>query len=96
MYIGWKINIFHSLISIQFFSFIMKQVLIHCKPEARELLDELNLVYRESLQYGNDELDVIVDDVKYTVQDGYYQDPDEQLCNYYGLDYDQVNCIEAM
>ena len=74
----------------------MKQVLIHCKPEARELLDELNLVYRESLQYGNDELDVIVDDVKYTVQDGYYQDPDEQLCEHYGFDYGQVNCIEAL
>ena len=44
----------------------------------------------------NEELDVIVDDVPYEVHDGYYQDPDEQLCEHYGLDYNQVNCIEAL
>ena len=73
-----------------------KQVLIHCKPSARDLLDELNLIYRESLDLNNNELDVFVDDVPYTVSNGYYQDPDEQLCEYYGIDYDEVNCIEAV
>ncbi len=72
-----------------------KQVLIHCKPSARDLLDELNLIYRESLDLNNNELDVFVDDVPYTVSNGYYQDPDEQLCEYYGIDYEEVNCIEA-
>ena len=72
-----------------------KQVLIHCKPSARDLLDELNLIYRESLDLNNNELDVFVDDVPYTTSDGYYQDPDEQLCEYYGIDYEEVNCIEA-
>ena len=70
--------------------------LIHCKPSARDLLDELNLIYRESLDLNNNELDVFVDDVPYTVSNGYYQDPDEQLCEYYGIDYDEVNCIEAV
>ena len=72
-----------------------KQVLIHCKPSARDLLDELNLIYRESLDLNNNELDVFVDDVPYTVSNGYYQDPDVQLVEHYGIDYDYVNCIEA-
>ncbi len=38
---------------------------------------------------------VIVPDVKYIVQDGYYQDPDEQLCEHYGIDYDEVYSMEA-
>ena len=43
---------------------------------------------------NDDELDVYVDDVPYEIVDGTYQDPDEQLCEHYGLDYDLVNCIE--
>ncbi len=46
--------------------------------------------------FGDGELDVIVDDVPYTHSEGFYQDPDEQLCEHYGIDYDQVNCIEAI
>ena len=42
-----------------------------------------------------DEIDVIVDDVPYTHSDGIYQDPDEQLCEHYGIDYENVNCIEV-
>ena len=72
-----------------------KQVLIHCKPSARDLLDELNLIYRESLDLNNNELDVFVDDVPYTIENGIYQDPDEQLCEHYNIDYDLVGCIEA-
>ena len=45
-------------------------------------------------QVNDDELDVIVDDVPYELVDGSYQDPDEQLCEFYGLDYGLVNCIE--
>ena len=74
----------------------MTQVLIHCKPEAIDCLDSASLDYSYSPIHGYNEVDVIVDDVEYTVQDGYYQDPDEQLCEHYGIDYDLVNCIEAM
>ena len=73
-----------------------KLVLIHCKPSAKDLLDELNLIYRESLEFDNNELDVFVDDVPYKQSGTIYQDPDEQLCEYYGIDYDLVNCIEAV
>ena len=41
------------------------------------------------------EIDLIVDDVPYELVDGSYQDPDEQLCEFYGIDYNLVNCIES-
>ena len=66
------------------------QALIHCKLDALTHLQSLGLNYQES----DGELDVIVDDVEYTHSDGYYQDPDEQLCTHYGINYDLVNCIE--
>ena len=68
------------------------KVLIHLKDYATEHLQSLGLKY----QYNQGELDVIVDDVPYTHSNGIYQDPDEQLCEHYGIDYDLVNCIEAM
>ena len=61
-------------------------------PSSLNHLKDLGLKY-----IPNDgELDVIVDDVPYTVHDGIYQDPDEQLCEHYGINYDLVNCIEAV
>ena len=68
------------------------KVLIHFKDYATYHLDKLGLKYTES----DGELDVIVDDVPYTHSEGFYQDPDEQLCEHYGFDYGQVNCIEAL
>ena len=41
------------------------------------------------------EVDLIVEDVPYEIIDGVYQDPDEQLCEFYEIDYNLVNCIEA-
>ena len=73
------------------------QVLIHCKPQIldnEELINNSNLLVADVNDYG--EVDIYVDDVEYKVTDGYYQDPDEQLCEHYGIDYDLVNCIEAM
>ena len=68
------------------------QALIHCKLDALTHLQSLGLNYQES----DGELDVIVDDIPYEVIDGYYQDPDEQFCERLGIDYDLVNCIEAV
>ena len=73
----------------------MNQVLIHMKPEAFDFLTEKNFEFHYDSKL-NDEIDVIVNDVPYVVENGIYEDPDVQLCNYYGIDYDQVNCIEAM
>ena len=69
-------------------------VLVHFKDtvDVKNHLQSLGFEY----QQVNDELDVVVDDVPYEVHDGIYQDPDEQLCEHYGIDYDLVNCIEAV
>ena len=72
-----------------------KSVLIHCQPTLEDWLIENNMKWTYSQQFGEDEIDLIVDYVPYEIIDGTYQDPDEQLCEHYGIDYNQVNCIEA-
>ena len=68
------------------------EVLIHFPDtvNVRQHLNDLGLKYKTN----EDELDVIVSDVPYEIMDGTYQDPDEQLCEHYGIDYDLVNCME--
>ena len=68
------------------------KVLIHFKESYQQALEDVGQFFT----FGDGELDAIVDDVPYTIEDGIYQDPDEQLCEHYGIDYDQVNCIEAL
>ena len=70
----------------------MNDVVIHCKLDALTQLQSLGLNYQEH----DGELDVIVDDVPYEVHGGFYQDPDEQLCEHYQISYNLVNCIEAI
>ena len=74
----------------------MNKVLIHCQPTLKKHLTENNIQWSYSKDYGKGELDAIVDDVPYTIDNGIYQDPDQQLCEHYNIDYDQVNCIEAL
>ena len=71
---------------------ISTSVLIHFpnRGDVESYLENLGLKY----QVNGDELDVYVDDVPYEIVDGTYQDPDEQLCEHYGINYDLVNCIE--
>ena len=45
---------------------------------------------------NNTEYDIIKDDIPYTVINGVYDDPDVLICEHYGIDYDQVNCIELV
>jgi len=73
-----------------------QSVLIHCQPTLEDYLTDNNIQWSYSKEYGKRELDAIVNDVPYTIEDGIYQDPDQQLCEHYGIDYDQVNCIEAL
>ena len=69
-------------------------VLVHF-PNTVDVKNHLNDLGLEYQQF-EDELDVIVDDVPYEVHGGFYQDPDEQLCEHYHINYDLVNCIEAI
>ena len=68
---------------------------IRCQPSLLDFIKENNMDWKYSKQFGKDEIDVIVEDIPYECLDGTYQDPDQQLCEHYGIDYDQVNCIEA-
>ena len=68
----------------------MNKVLIYFKDYAKNHLEDLGLKY----QFNDGELDVIVDDIPFEHSDDYCQDPDEQFCEHYGIDYDLVNCIE--
>ena len=71
---------------------ISTSVLIHFpnRGDVESYLENLGLKY----QVNGDELDVYVDDVPYEIVDGTYQDPDEQLCEFYGINYDLVNMME--
>ena len=71
----------------------MNQVLIHCQPSLTQDLQSLGLEFNFSKEFGAEELDVIVNDVEF---DSLTQDPDVLLCEHYGIDYEQVNCIEAL
>ena len=62
---------------------IMSKVLIHCQPSLLQTVAKLEYEFHLT----NNEIDVIVDDI---------QDlEDDELCKHYGLNYDEVNCIEA-
>ena len=71
----------------------MNQVIIHCKPEILSTALDLGLECNYSPRFGNEEIDVLVNDGEYD-SNHYLKDPDEQLCDHYGIDYDLVNCIE--
>ena len=73
---------------------ISTSVLIHGSPRLLPKVKELGLTWSYSKQFGTEEIDIYVYDVPYEIVDGTYQDPDEQLCEFYELDYNAVNCIE--
>ena len=62
------------------------QVIIHCQDSLLNVLNNSGLIYFES-DY-NDEIDVFVDNIE--------ELEDSELCEHYGLDYNQVNCIELI
>ena len=64
-------------------------------PESTTHLQSIGLEFKQS----DGDLDVIVQDREYRngnhpSMNGIWEDPDVQLCNDYGIDYDLVNCIE--
>ena len=69
-----------------------QSAIIHCKPEYLSEAKELELDYTINEELDG-EVDIKVPDVEYDPE-GYYVDRGEQLCDYYGIDFDQVNHIE--
>ena len=70
------------------------RVCVHVQPEFLPKVKEMGFNWSYSKQFGQSEIDFFVDDIPYEIVDGTYQDPDEQLCEHYELDYNLVNCIE--
>ena len=73
--------------------------MIHMKPSALGDIKKLNLWWDRS--FDGKEIDVIVPDIEYKdgnhpEMNGIWEDPDQQLCDYYNINYDQVNCIELI
>ena len=60
------------------------QVVIHCKEDSFTKLLNSDLQF----EYNCGEYDVIVNDIK--------ELEDDELCTHYGINYDQVNCIELV
>ena len=71
-------------------------VVIHCQPDYLDKIRELGYNWTYSPIHGKNEIDVIVNDIPYEIRNGKYEDPDAQLCEHYGIDYDQVYCIELL
>ena len=63
---------------------MLNKVIIRCKNSLYEFITNSGLEYKDQ---GN-ELEVIVNNIDHL--------NDEQFCEHYGLDYDQVNCIELI
>ena len=70
-----------------------QSVLIHCQPSLLNFIKQNHFNWSYSPQHGVNEIDVIVPNVDYSYED-LCIDPDVQLCEHYGIDYSQVNCIE--
>ena len=69
-------------------------ITIHCKPSLLPTIKQLDLDWCYSPSANLDEIDVII---PYTsevesINDKYLDD--EEFVNHFGLDYEQVNCIE--
>ena len=71
----------------------MNQALIKCQSVLLNKVKDLGFDY--TIDSQSSEVNVIVPEIDYNPND-YYVSADEQLCNYYGLNYFQVNCIELI
>ena len=75
-----------------------RTIVVHLQEDYLDSIKELGYDY---IIQSNNEIDVFLEDVEYLdgnhpSKNGIWEDPDIQLCEYYGINYDQVNCIEAV
>ena len=69
----------------------MQNVIIHCKPSLLQTIKDLELDYQDMY----DEIDVTIP-YTFDVEDVNNSTEDDEFCSHFGLDYDQVNCIELI
>jgi len=78
-----------------------KYAVIHCQPAIEDSIQKTSLCWEYMEDQDVPEIDVIVENVDYLdgnhpSKNGIWEDPDIQLCEHYGIDYNLVNCIEAI
>ena len=70
----------------------MQNVIIHCKPSLLQTIKDLELDYQDMY----DEIDVTIPYTYDVIKLNNSTDDDEEFVTHFGLDYDQVNCIELI
>ena len=70
----------------------MQNVIIHCKPSLLPTIKDLDLYYEEVY----DEVDVTIPYTVDVMKLNNSTDDDAEFVNHFGLDYDQINCIELI
>jgi hypothetical protein len=70
----------------------MRNVIIHCKPSLLPTIKDLELDYQELY----DEVDVSIPYTYDVMKLNNSTEDDEEFATHFGLDYDQINCIELI
>ena len=70
----------------------MQNVIIHCEPSLLPTIKDLELDYQDMY----DEIDVSIPYTYDVMKLNNSTDDDEEFVTHFGLDYDQVNCIELI
>ena len=70
----------------------MQNIVIHCQPSLLSTIKDLELDYQELY----DEVDVTIPYTLDVMNVNNSTDSDEEFTNHFGLDYEQVNCIELI
>jgi len=70
----------------------MQFITIHCQPTLLDTIKQLGLDYTETLS----EVNVNIPYTKENEDVNNKYSDDVEFVNHYGLDYDQVNCIELI
>ena len=70
----------------------MRNVIIHCKPSLLPTIKDLELDYQELIG----EVDVTIPYTVDVMKVNNSTEDDAEFVSHYGLDYDQINCIELI
>ena len=70
----------------------MQNIIIHCKSSMLSTIKDLELDYQELY----DEVDVTIPYTLDVMNVNNSTDDDAEFVNHFGLDYEQVNCIELI
>ena len=70
----------------------MRNIIIHCKPSLLSTIKDLDLDYEELVN----EVDVTIPYTLAVMDVNNSTDNDEEFATHFGLDYEQVNCIELI